>query len=150
MNQNLVGITGIARRLVQDGVIDESVARSAMEQASTAKIPLPQWFSDKKLVSAPQLAAANAVEFGMPLMDVSVFDASQNAVKLVSEELLQKYQCCRCSSAATGCSWGEQPDPDPGAGRHQVSYQPGSRADPRSTRTRSVAPWSNGKPAMRR
>lgn len=28
----------------------------------------------------------------MPLMDVSAFDASQNAVKLVSEELLQKYQ----------------------------------------------------------
>lgn len=28
----------------------------------------------------------------MPLMDVSVFDASQSAVKLVSEELLQKYQ----------------------------------------------------------
>lgn len=28
----------------------------------------------------------------MPLMDVSVFDASQNAVKLVSEELLQKHQ----------------------------------------------------------
>lgn len=46
----------------------------------------------RKLVSAAQLAAANAVEFGMPLMDVSVFDANQNAVKLVSEELLQKYQ----------------------------------------------------------
>lgn len=28
----------------------------------------------------------------MPLLDVSAFDASQNAVKLVSEELLQKHQ----------------------------------------------------------
>ncbi|MBN6152805.1 type IV-A pilus assembly ATPase PilB [Xanthomonas sp. AmX2] len=89
---NLVGITGIARRLVQDGAIEESVARAAMTQAAEAKIPLPQWFADKKLVSAAQLAAANAVEFGMPLMDVSVFDASQNAMKLVSEELLQKHQ----------------------------------------------------------
>ncbi|MEQ7867143.1 MULTISPECIES: type IV-A pilus assembly ATPase PilB [Xanthomonas] len=89
---NLVGITGIARRLVQDGSIDESAARGAMDQAAAAKIPLPQWFAEKKLVSAAQLAAANAVEFGMPLMDVSAFDANQNAVKLVSEELLQKYQ----------------------------------------------------------
>ncbi|MDV2451759.1 type IV-A pilus assembly ATPase PilB [Xanthomonas hortorum] len=92
MTANLAGITGIARRLVQDGALEESVARTAMDQASQAKIPLPQWFAEKKIVSAAQLAAANAVEFGMPLMDVSVFDASQNAVKLVSEELLQKYQ----------------------------------------------------------
>ncbi|WP_369979840.1 type IV-A pilus assembly ATPase PilB [Xanthomonas bundabergensis] len=89
---NLVGITGIARRLVQDGVLDESLARTAMAHAAEAKIPLPQWFSEKKLVTAAQLAAANAVEFGMPLLDVSVFDANQSAIKLVSEELLQKHQ----------------------------------------------------------
>ncbi|MDG2525794.1 type IV-A pilus assembly ATPase PilB [Stenotrophomonas sp. HITSZ_GD] len=89
---NLVGITGIARRLVQDGAMDETAARAAMDQAAAAKVPLPQWFAEKKLVSAAQLAAANAVEFGMPLMDVSAFDASQNAIKLVSEELLQKHQ----------------------------------------------------------
>nr|7LKM_A Chain A, Pilus biogenesis protein [Xanthomonas citri pv. citri str. 306]7LKM_B Chain B, Pilus biogenesis protein [Xanthomonas citri pv. citri str. 306] len=85
-------ITGIARRLVQDGAVEEAVARSAMDQASAAKVPLPQWFAEKKLVTASQLAAANAVEFGMSLLDVSAFDASQNAVKLVSEELLQKHQ----------------------------------------------------------
>jgi type IV pilus assembly protein PilB len=88
----LVGITGIARRLVQDGAIEEAVARTAMAHAAEAKIPLPQWFSEKKLVTAAQLAAANAVEFGMPLLDVSVFDANQSAIKLVSEELLQKHQ----------------------------------------------------------
>ena len=89
---NLVGITGIARRLVQDGAVEEAVARTAMAHAAEAKIPLPQWFSEKKLVTAAQLAAANAVEFGMPLLDVSVFDANQSAIKLVSEELLQKHQ----------------------------------------------------------
>lgn len=92
VSANLVGITGIARRLVQDGAIEEAVARTAMAHAAEAKIPLPQWFSEKKLVTAAQLAAANAVEFGMPLLDVSVFDANQNAMKLVSEELLQKHQ----------------------------------------------------------
>ncbi|MBB4129100.1 type IV pilus assembly protein PilB [Xanthomonas translucens] len=92
VSANLVGITGIARRLVQDGAVEEAVARTAMAHAAEAKIPLPQWFSEKKLVTAAQLAAANAVEFGMPLLDVSVFDANQNAIKLVSEELLQKHQ----------------------------------------------------------
>ena len=88
---NLVGITGIARRLVQDGALDEAAARDAMAKATAAKQPLPQWFAEKKLVTAAQLAAANALEFGMPLLDVSVFDGSQNAMSLVSEELLRKH-----------------------------------------------------------
>ncbi|WP_406234977.1 type IV-A pilus assembly ATPase PilB [Isoptericola jiangsuensis] len=88
---NLVGITGLARRLVQDGALDEAAARDAMAKAAVAKQPLPTWFAQNKLVSAAQLAAANSVEFGMPLFDVSTFDASQNAMTLVSEELLRKH-----------------------------------------------------------
>jgi type IV pilus assembly protein PilB len=88
---NLVGITGIARRLVMDGALDETSARAAMANASEAKVPLAQWVAEKKLVTSPQLAAANAIEFGMPLLDATAFDASQSAIKLVSEELLQKH-----------------------------------------------------------
>ncbi len=91
INANLVGITGLARRLVQDGALDEAAARDAMAKAAAAKQPLPTWFAQNKLVTASQLAAANSVEFGMPLYDVSTFDASQNAMTLVSEELLRKH-----------------------------------------------------------
>ncbi len=89
---NLVGITGIARRLVQDGALDEATARSAMANASEAKVPLAQWVAEKRLVAPAHLAAANAIEFGMPLIDVTAFDPAHNAVKLVSEELIQKHQ----------------------------------------------------------
>ncbi|WP_213600716.1 type IV-A pilus assembly ATPase PilB [Pseudoxanthomonas japonensis] len=89
---NLVGITGLARRLVQDGALDETVARTAMANATEAKVPLPQWIAEKRLVTAPQLAAANAMEFGMSLLDASAFDPTHNALKLVSEELVQKHQ----------------------------------------------------------
>jgi type IV pilus assembly protein PilB len=89
---NLVGITGIARRLVQDGAMDEAAARTAMAKASEAKVPLAQWITEKKLVTPAWMAAANAIEFGIPLLDVTTFDRSQSAVKLVSEELLQKYR----------------------------------------------------------
>ena len=89
---NLVGITGIARRLVQDGAMDEAAARSAMANATEAKVPLAQWIAEKRLVGASHLAAANAIEFGMPLMDASAFDPAHNAIKLVSEELVQKHQ----------------------------------------------------------
>ena len=44
----LVGITGIARRLVQDGAMDEATARSAMANATEAKVPLAQWIAGLK------------------------------------------------------------------------------------------------------
>ncbi|HHW4678758.1 MAG TPA: type IV-A pilus assembly ATPase PilB [Xylella sp.] len=88
---NLVGITGIARRLVQDGSLEEATARTAQDQATAAKVPLPQWLIDKKLVNAAKLAAANALEFGMPLLDVSAFDPNHNAMSLVNEDLVLKY-----------------------------------------------------------
>ena len=71
---NLVGITGIARRLVQDGAMDETTARSAMANATEAKVPLAQWVAEKRLVAPAHLAAANAIEFGIPLIDVTAFD----------------------------------------------------------------------------
>ncbi|MBL8256266.1 MAG: type IV-A pilus assembly ATPase PilB [Pseudoxanthomonas mexicana] len=89
---NLVGITGLARRLVQDGALDEAVARTAMANAADAKMPLPQWIAEKRLVTSPQLAAANAMEFGMSLLDATAFDPTHGALKLVSEELVQKHQ----------------------------------------------------------
>ena len=90
-NVNLVGITGIARRLVQDGAMDEAAAREAMAKAGEAKVPLAQWIAEKKLVSAGAMAAANSVEFGMPVIDATAFDPTHNAMKLVSEELVQKH-----------------------------------------------------------
>ena len=89
---NLVGITGIARRLVLDGALDEAGAREAMAAATQARTPLGTWLAQHRRVSSLQLAAANSVEFGMPLFDITAFDPAQSAVKLVSEELLQKHK----------------------------------------------------------
>ncbi len=88
---NLVGITGIVRRLVLDGVLAEPDARKAMEEASKEKKPVSQYLLDKRLINPVQIAAANSVEFGIPLFDASVLDLAQAATKLVSEELITKH-----------------------------------------------------------
>ncbi len=88
---NLVGITGIARRLVMDGVLDEARAREAMDQATRERKPLALFMAEKKMVTSGQLAAANSAEFGMPIFDVSALDPNQSAIKLVSEELVRKH-----------------------------------------------------------
>lgn len=89
---NLVGITGIARRLVLDGALDDTAARQAMAAAAGLKQPLTAYLAEKRLVTAPQLAAANCVEFGVPLFQVDAFDPSQSAIKLINEALIRKHQ----------------------------------------------------------
>lgn len=92
VNANLVGITGIARRLVLDGALSDTAARDAMAAATRDKKPLPQHLLEARLVTGPQLAAANSIEFGMPLFDPTVMDPTQSAIALVSEELLRKHK----------------------------------------------------------
>ena len=88
---NLVGITGIARRLVLDGHLAEADARKALDEATKAKTPVTRYLMDKKLATSAQIAGANAVEFGMPLFDAAALDLNQAATKLVSEELINKH-----------------------------------------------------------
>ena len=88
---NLVGITGIARRLVLDGALAEPDARKAMDEAPKEKKPVQQYLLDKRLITHIQLATANSVEFGIPLFDANVLDLAQAATKLVSEELVLKH-----------------------------------------------------------
>ena len=88
---NLVGITGIARRLVLDGHLDEASAREALDAASREKRPVAGYLLEKKLVSSAALAAANSIEFGMPIFDVTTLDPAQSAIKLVREELVRQH-----------------------------------------------------------
>jgi len=88
---NLMGITGIARRLVMDGALEEQPAREAMVAATAERKPMATYLIDKRLVTPAQLAAANSIEFGVPLFDVSALDPAQTAIKLVSEELVRKH-----------------------------------------------------------
>jgi len=88
---NLVGITGITRRLVLDGALSEADARQALDEATKQKKQVQLYLLEQRLVTQTQIAAANAVEFGMPLFDTTALDLGQSAVKIIGEELLQKH-----------------------------------------------------------
>lgn len=89
---NLVGITGIARRLVMDGALEERAARDALTAATAARQPIASFLAQQRLVTPAQLASANSIEFGVPLFDVTAFDPTQSAIKLLSEEMMRKHQ----------------------------------------------------------
>lgn len=89
---NLVGITGLARRLVQDGHLGEADARRALEETAKDKAPITQWLMSRGLVSGSHIAQAQAIEFGMPMIDVSAMDAAQMPVKLIDEKLINAHK----------------------------------------------------------
>lgn len=88
---NLVGITGIARRLVQDSALTEEVARLAQTDAVKDKKTIQQYLIDKKLINGIQLASAYALEFGLPLFDLASMDFNQCEANLISEEFANKH-----------------------------------------------------------
>ncbi len=88
---HLVGVTGIARRLVLDGALEEGAAREALDKATAERKPIALYLREHRLVTSGELAAANSMEFGMPIVDPTAMDGMQSAIKLIDEELLAKH-----------------------------------------------------------
>ncbi len=86
------GLSGIAKRLVGNGILAENDARKAVDDASRQKIPIGAWLLEAGLVSGNDLAMASSAEFGMPLLDVEALDVAQLPMTLVKEELITKHK----------------------------------------------------------
>ncbi|PNS09295.1 type IV-A pilus assembly ATPase PilB [Solilutibacter silvestris] len=90
-SQNLLGITGIARRLVLDGALDADSARLAQDAATKERKPVANYLLEHGLVGGPALAAAQSMEFGLPVFDPAAMDPQFDAMKLVSPEMIAKH-----------------------------------------------------------
>jgi type IV pilus assembly protein PilB len=85
-------LTGLPRRLVQDGVVSEAdlmAALAAIEGKSASLVP---HLVANRLGDPRQIAIAAAHEFGVPLLDLDAVDLDLDVVKLVDEKLLLKHR----------------------------------------------------------
>ncbi|MHB1273859.1 MAG: type IV-A pilus assembly ATPase PilB [Rhodanobacter sp.] len=89
---SLLGLTGMARRLVSEGVLPEADVRRAMADSSQQKTTLAGWLLDRNLVDSFQLTQIASTEFGMPMMDVSAMNPAIMPLDLISETLISKHQ----------------------------------------------------------
>ncbi|MBK8676743.1 MAG: type IV-A pilus assembly ATPase PilB [Cellvibrionales bacterium] len=89
---NTVSVNGLARRLVNDGLINMEQAQNALLESRKAKIPLTQWLVDNKVVAAKAIALAAMDEFGVPLYDISSHNLAQIPKDVVKRELISKHQ----------------------------------------------------------
>ncbi len=91
-NTALFALSGLARRLVVDDVLDREAATDASEKASSQKIPFVSYLVENGLAPADAVALAASQEFGVPLFDISALDLEQAPVNLVSEKLINRHR----------------------------------------------------------
>ncbi len=89
---NVVGLPGIARRLVLDGVLTEAAARSAVEASNKQRQPLILMLTQQEGMTSAMVAGAASIEFGMPLLDVRSIDVRQAPLRLVNEALIHQHR----------------------------------------------------------
>ncbi len=85
-------LNGLARRLVEENILDQMKVEDACLQASKKNKSLLSWLIQSEEAEPLQLASAAANEFGIPLIDIRAFDLSQAPISLVSEALIEKHQ----------------------------------------------------------
>lgn len=86
-----IPLSGLARRLVDDGVVDAYTALTATKDARQSATPLVSHLVQTGLVKAKMIATSASEEFGVPLMDLSVFDLDSAPKNLVKEQLIQQH-----------------------------------------------------------
>ena len=84
-------LSGLARRLVLDGLIEEATAKEAVRTTQQQKIPLVRYLVDNKLAKARDIAVCAAEEFGDPLLDLAALDLTALSRELVGEALITKH-----------------------------------------------------------
>jgi len=86
-----VNITGLARRLVSDKILERETAIAACASADLESTPLIRHLVKHRLVDSKSIARAASQEFGLPLLDLNAFDPAAFPFTLVDNRLLLKH-----------------------------------------------------------
>src|SRR3569833_798777 len=88
---NTQRFSGLARRLVMDGLLSDEQARQAHDDAVKKKSSFVAQLVESKTLDAYTIAETGAKEFGVPLFDITTIDMDVLAAKSVEEKLIRKH-----------------------------------------------------------
>ncbi len=86
-----VALSGLARRLVKDGILAEEAAQEAFQDANKQKQPFVSYIVEHQLAESHSIAEAASDEFGAPLFDLSSFNMEMVPKDLVDLKLIQQH-----------------------------------------------------------
>jgi len=85
-------LTGLPRRLVQEGVIDEAAALDAESEAQAARSSVVGYLVEKNLATPRDIALAACHEFGVPALDLDAIEVDMEAARLVDSRLMDRHR----------------------------------------------------------
>jgi type IV pilus assembly protein PilB len=122
-------VTGLPRRLVQDGIVSEENLTSALDAIHGKSADLVPYLVSNKLGDARRIAVAAAHEFGVPLLDLDAMEVDLDVVRLVDEKLLTRHRVlpllCRGKRLYVGVS-----DPTNLQALDDIKFQTTLRVEP--------------------
>ncbi len=86
-----IRLSGLARKLVQDGLLAQEIAEQAADQVAKDKSSLVCHLVNNKIIDSYTLANVASQEFGMPLFDIAAMDMELSAARLVDEKLVRRH-----------------------------------------------------------
>ncbi|MBN8279890.1 MAG: type IV-A pilus assembly ATPase PilB [Gammaproteobacteria bacterium] len=122
-------LSGLSRRLVQDGLIPEDAVLQALKGAQAQRITLVAYLVGRQMIEAQKIAVAAASEFGVPLLDLDAIDLDMEAVKSVDQRLLAKHQVLPLVLRGKRLFLGVA-DPTDLPAIDEIKFQSGLRVDP--------------------
>ena len=91
VSSNRVPLSGLARRLVADGLLEEETAGQAFQEALSKKTPFVKFLVDNGIVNGRAIAHAASSEFGVPMVDIDTLEIDADTIKLVNRDLITKH-----------------------------------------------------------
>ena len=91
VTQPSMHLSGLARKLVIDGLLSEEVAQKAQADAAKEKSTFVSHLVTHDILSAREVAHAAAHEFGVPLLDIDALDFDTEIAKQVDEKIIRKH-----------------------------------------------------------
>ena len=84
-------LSGLARRLVADGVLSEEDAQNAQTAAKESQQALVSYLVNEKILDSAQIAKVASEEFGVPLFDIRTMNLQMAAMDLIQEKLIRQH-----------------------------------------------------------
>ena len=91
VSANKIHLSGLARKLVLDGILDEETAQEHYQKALKEKKQFVPYLVENKLVPSGDIAVAASQEFGVPVLDIDSLELDLDIVKLVKDDLIKKH-----------------------------------------------------------
>jgi type IV pilus assembly protein PilB len=86
-----ISLSGLARRLVEERLLDAETAMRSTTEARRTAVPFVAYLVRNALVEARAVAVRASEEFGVPLLDLQSFDVDTIPRGLVREALIRKH-----------------------------------------------------------